>query len=82
MRLIADLLHQMQRRGIGGQYKGAIGPRQEQRLATGFALRALGDGDGRHPAHLQLLQHLLRLGKLPLAAVDKQDIRQFTLALF
>src|SRR5690606_30666999 len=73
--LVANLLHEMQGRGIGRQQDRPLPAGDEELLLPGLAIASLRDRDHLDPAELELVQHRDGLGELPLAAVDEQDVR-------
>ena len=77
VRLIANLLQQMQGNGLRGQYDlaHAIFPQGEkQGLLPCPAADALGNADELHTGELAFIHHAAGLGQLPLAPVNQQNI--------
>src|SRR3989344_3108642 len=81
VRLVADLLDQVQRRRIRWQYSGPARTGQEKLFLARLALAPLGHAHERHTFDLQFFQYAPYHTDLALAAVDQQQVRQFTFAL-
>ena len=81
MRLITDVLQQMQGRRFGFQYQFLTAAAKKQGLLPCLAADTLGDADQLHALDIQFRKHDLGLGELTLAAVDQQNIGQPRFAL-
>ena len=79
VRLVANLLQQVQPRVIGGR-SAARGGRERRSPRVPACARALGDADQRRLVQPLLREHLRRDADLPLAAVDHQQIGRRILA--
>src|SRR5450432_1641254 len=81
VRLVADLLDQVQRRMIGRQATRLFLARDEELLHAGLALHTLGHADHADVMQAEVLHHRLRSVDLPEAAVDEDQVRCLALAL-
>src|SRR3990167_8972653 len=80
--LVANMLDQMQRRGIPLQPKPGARIFQKQGFQARVAGFTVGDAENLHTLDLQVRQHLPRLFQLALATVDDQHVGQLGLAFF
>jgi len=77
VRLVAQALQEIQHRVARLEREGRP-PRQEEALAPGIAVGTLGDRRDRDVADAEFGERGLRLGELPLPAIDQHQIRPHT----
>ena len=80
VRLVANLLQQVQARVVGRQVEHRVALRKHDVLLAGLALRALRDADQPRVVQALLGEHLRGDRDLPLAAVDHEQVGRRKLA--
>ncbi len=80
VRLVADLLQEVQPRMIRGQIKHGVAIRKHDVLLARLALRSFRDADEPRAMQPLLREHLGRHPDLSLAAVDHEEVRHRKLA--